>query len=334
MKKANALSASYCGITLSKVWRLGVLLLAGVLLYLIVRYFERHPDVLSSLSNLTPSHVLACLALECMLIGLFALRTLMIMKPLAAMPPRFIQWLRIHVIGLGLNFFAFQGGDVYRAAMAKRHFGLAYANYGSVFLFAAWLDIGIGLAAALVLRLTAPEALGSALPAEDLVWLLAIWVSVAPVGTIVLNLLARFSWFPASISQQIKTLLSGFWMPTKSTKMLLSMFVLGLISFIGLTTMVMIVFHGLGHPVEPYQAALLLIVYRLSQAVSITPGNIGVREWSVAGASLVLGLDAGIGVLCSLCLRALRLGGIVTFLMPMGLHKLTAAVKTRAAHGW
>ena len=178
MKKADVLSARQSAITMPRVWKLGVFLLAGILLYLIVRYFERHPDVLYSLSNLTPSHILVSLALEGVLISLFALRTLMIMKPLAAMPPRFRQWLRIHAIGLGLNFFAFQGGDVYRAAMAKRYFGLAYANYGSVFLFAAWLDIGIGLAVALLLRMAAPAVLGSALPAEDLAWLLFVWIAV------------------------------------------------------------------------------------------------------------------------------------------------------------
>lgn len=76
-----------------------------------------------------------------------------------------------------------------------------------------------------------------------------------------------------------------------------------------------LLFAWLGSPIQAPTAALLLIVWTFSDAVVITPGNVGVREWSLATACHLLGLNAATGLPAPVLLRGLNLAALAAALL-------------------
>lgn len=295
--------------------------LTALLIYLIVRYFKQNPEALNSLSNLTGLHISLGISVDLLIVSLLSLRTYLVMRPFANAQLRFRKWLRISIIGQGLNFLISQAGDVYRARAAKQQFDLAYANYGSVFLFISWLDILVTFTTAAALGFFLPwEINNSVISLGHLLLLAVIAFSIAPIGTLVLRFFNTTRLCPNILAEQITKLLDGFWLSAKDTRQSVSLIGFSLLTFCGLTTIVTIIFDGLGSPIELYKAALLLASYRLTHAFIITPGNIGVREWSIGGVCLLLGIDPGIGILFALIMRLMRLFALSIFITLFGLQ--------------
>ncbi|NKB75514.1 MAG: hypothetical protein GKR96_00375 [Gammaproteobacteria bacterium] len=300
-----------------------IITLSLLLIYLIIRYFNQNPEALQSLSNLTRSHVALIIVIDLLIVGLLAFRTYLVIRSFANHHFFFRKWLRINVIGQSLNFFISQAGDVYRARLAKQHFDLAYANYGSVFLFISWLDILITFATAALLGFLLLEEFETSIISMELLLSFAmIAFLIAPIGTQLLRFFCTTRFCPGRVGEQIAKLLDGFWDCAKNTKQSINLIGIGFLMFCGLTTIVVIIFDGLGSPIELHNAALLLATYRLTHAFIITPGNIGVREWSIGGVCLVLGIDPGLGIIFSLIMRLIRLFALAIFVSLFGLETI------------
>lgn len=288
-------------------------LVALVLTIFIIHYFRKRPELFQSLQSLKFQEILLAMLFDMTIIALFALRTFQVLKRFSDWSLPYWTWLRIHVIGQFLNFFISQAGDVYRANAAKRKSALPYTNYAAVFLFISWLDMIVTFTLATVLRVAIPMDLDThALPVTTLLWFIVGWTAVAPVGTVIFLAVMAIPWCPQTLRKAMGGLLTEFWRSARDFKLTGYLVLLSLLTFSIMTLMVLVIFQGLGSAIVLYQAALLLAVYRLSQAVMLTPGNLGVREWSIGGACLLLGLDPGHGLLFSLIMRAIHLMAIVT----------------------
>ncbi len=286
-------------------------MLAGILIYFIIDYFRKHPDVFRSLQHLELRHIWLVILFDIIVIALFAMRTFMVLKKFANWTMPYWSWLRIHVIGQLLNFFLSQAGDLYRANAAKRHSALPYSNYAAVFLMISWLDMVVTVLLATGFRVSVPMELSAHdLPVTTLLIFVAICIAIPPVGTLLFRLMIAIPFCPKVIRQGIRNLLTEFWRATYDLKMNLYLIVIALIAFSAMTLMVLVIFQGLGSNIALYQAALLIVVYRLSQAFVLTPGNIGVREWTIGGVCLALGIDPGHGLLFSLIMRAVHLAAL------------------------
>ncbi len=294
------------------LWRIFGGVLALILIYSIIDYFRTHPDVFKSLQNLDLQDIVLAIILDIIVVSAFALRTFVVLNCFSGWSLPYWSWLRIHVIGQILNFFIAQVGDMYRAHAAKSQSNLPYANYAGVFLFVSWLDMVITLTLASGLRtIVTTDVNIHDLPFTTLVASAAICFAIAPVGTLILGTMSSIHLCPAALQQWIKTLLKEFWRPLWNLKLDIYLILIALFSFSIMTLMVLAIFQGLGAQIALYQAALIITVYRFSQAISFTPGNIGVREWSIGGLCLLLGLDPGHGLLFSLIMRAVHLTSLV-----------------------
>lgn len=320
---------------ISPSWRrwLGIGL-SLVLLYLIVDYLAANPELFDALKHLSLWHLIIAIALHVFAIALQAYRTRFVLTRFVERPISYWHWLRVYAMGQTLNYVAFQAGDLYRAHMAKRHGGARYSHYASTMLLVAWIDVGLTLVAGVLLHelMPAGENVTSKLDSTPLMLAALAWIAVAPVGTVILRLLSRFTPLPASWIEQIDHLLSGFWQAARQPSLLVPLFILGLISFSNLSLLIVVVFDGLGTELLLFQAALLLTAYRLGQAIAITPGNLGIREWSVAGMCVLLGVDVGLGILMVLVVRGVHFAALgvigAAALADNGVQRLRARFST------
>ena len=284
------------------------MLLGVILIWLLIRYLGDNADFYSALQSLNPLYLSLAFVLQGLVILLYALRTHLVVGRLASNPGKFMAWLKIYAIGRTLNIFALQSGDFFRAYSAKKNFGLEYANYGSAFLLAAWIDLILILFSAVVSRWAIVDSeIGEHIPTLSLVLILLTWILAAPVGSVILHLTTKLPKCPKAIGREIHRLLGGFWGSATDKRLMLILTTAALGSLVSMNLLVLLVFAGLGIEIEIYQAALLFAGYKLSQAVSITPGSIGIREFSIAYLCTLMGFDITQGLIFALLLRAINL---------------------------
>ena len=109
-------------------------------------------------------------------------------------------------------------------------------------------------------------------------------------------------------------------------KFLSRLLLLGLVSFTNLLAMFMILFWALGADVALHKMVVILIFYKLSRLIVITPGNLGVREWTIGGACALVGIEPGIGLISSLLIRAAQ---VVALTATIGVTRARRAIADR-----
>ncbi len=286
-------------------------LFLSFLLVAAIAFFYRRPDSLTALAHLRPSHLLIgglILLLKTLLKG--ALSYLIAIR-LADHPPAPRAWFQIHVHGRTMNFFTLKAGDLYRAHQAKTRFGLKLTHYAATLLFNAWLELLAMLAAALAATLLSrslqtPLVLDPAGLTFALLTMLALPIAVRPLA----RSAGDSNGWRGRLQNLAAMLQQGFARPLAEPALVIRLTALTLINLAAMVCLLWLLFAWLGSPIQAPAAALLLIVWTLSDAVVITPGNVGVREWSLATACHLLGLDAATGLLVSVLLRGLNLMGL------------------------
>ena len=138
-------------------------------------------------------------------------------------------------------------------------------------------------------------------------------VALAPVGSLVMVLIKRIPKLPNTIYLGISALLNTFWQAFQQIGLMWTLCSTGLLNLLAMTMTAVVIFWGLGAQIEFYQAALLMAVYKLTHFIILTPGNIGVREWSISGVCALLGINPALGLLFALLLRGIRLIALLSW---------------------
>lgn len=220
-----------------------------------------------------------------------------------------VLWFRIFCISTLLNNFVMQAGLVYQSTALRREAGVRLSAYVGSYASAGWLSLllNIGLSVSLLLTLSPEVDLGPA-PAWLTMAVLGIGVGTAPV------VLRRFARMLGSSNRLVRVsneiLDTTLGLPGRPG--FLQRFLLASIatSVLGAVT-IMLGASALGASVRPGEAMLFLALVQMASMVSITPGNIGIRElaFGIAGGALETG--AANGLLISTLTRATGIAALL-----------------------
>jgi uncharacterized membrane protein YbhN (UPF0104 family) len=248
-------------------------------------------------------------------IMLHALRTYLIIRRHSDKRLGYGSWLDLVVKARILNMAGSQLGNLYRARKLKHSYDVPYGSYVSSFGFFTWVDTAVNLALAVAL-LSLLQLVGAPPPltAAYVAPFLACWLLILPAASALRSLIGR-----TRLSNRVFRVLAGhaegflkdFRSAAGNLPLVLGLVLLGLVAFSNLTLVQMLIFRGLGAEVTLSQLVVVIVLYRLSLLVILTPGNVGVTEWTIGGACLLVGIDVGAGLLVSLLLRAFSLLALV-----------------------
>ena len=297
----------------SLVWPALKIIITILLLATIGDYFISNPEIFTSLQQLSLLPVAAAVALDALAMLLFSSRAFLLLGSYGNWKIGYWHWFQIHIFGLIVGQIMPQIGDAYRAHKAKLISELPYSHYAGSFLLIAWMDMAILFVLAFLLASLVDVSFSGSYFSQQTLALMAIfWLLVAPAGTAILFLLARFPWLHVQVSDGLRLVLKSFWQSLLNLRLSLVQIALGGASFVAMTVMASIMFTALGSEIQMYQAALIIAVYKLSQAIILTPGNVGVREWSISGVCILLSLDPGHGLIFALLIRAIHIMALLT----------------------
>ena len=290
-------------------------LFAVALIYLVIRYLQQHPAAVASLTALESWRLIVVTLLLVLAIMLHALRTYLIIRRHAGPRLGYGSWLELVVKARILNMAGSQLGNLYRARKLKHSYDVPYGSYVSSFGFFTWVDTAVNLALAVAL-LSLLQLVGAPPPltAAYVAPFLACWLLILPAASAFRSLIGRTRLSKRvfrALAVHAEGFLKDFRSAAGNLPLVLSLVLLGLVAFSNLTLVQMLIFRGLGAEVMLSQVVVVIVLYRLSLLVILTPGNVGVTEWTIGGACLLVGIDVGAGLLVSLLLSAFSLLALV-----------------------
>ena len=267
---------------------------AGGIVYL----FQRNPEALTKLLNVGPWIMAALGGLFVVEYPLQSVRYHVVLTKVAGVRIAFGEWFRLFVLGQWLNVFFPQLGNVYRGVQLKKFHGVCYTGYISSYVAFAWVDTCINLAVTLAVLVAGGAGLTIAgMPAWGFVLTLltaAILVPAAMSAFLRLPIARsrRLAWAHAKASQ----VAGGLRQSAVDVRYLARIASLGVVAFAITTVMFGACFMGMGVPVSLPALAMFCALYKLSNYVIITPGNLGVLELgcAVLGEQLHVGMAAGL----------------------------------------
>jgi uncharacterized membrane protein YbhN (UPF0104 family) len=200
----------------------------------------------------------------------------------------FVEWFGLSVVNTFGNFITpFRGGAVSNAVYLKRRHGFAIAAFVGVLaatsVIAFWLNAVVGLV--------------------SLAWIYWSYGYFSMVALLVFGggfaALTGVIWFAPRVGEPANPFLARFaravngWHQIKSyRKQVLETALLNLLNVVLMTTITMLEFRVLGLELPLAKALFLSIFPAFSLLVSITPGNLGIRE----GFAVFSGMVASVAV--------------------------------------
>jgi len=223
----------------------------------------------------------------------------------------FSYWFRVFIEGRLLNKIFPQLGNIYRGVDLKYTQGFTYLQYSGSYVFFTWFDTITNILFYLFIIIFFSNEISST---TMLIAVMAvILLFIAPL------ILQKISTVPAitritSTSNLLnkvsglKSIIKSF----KSIRLLSSLLILGVISFILMATRIYLGFYSFGISLNLADIALIYVIYKISILVVITPGNFGIQEFSLGALSELFGYGFSTGIAAALLLRFY---GYILFLM-------------------
>jgi uncharacterized protein (TIRG00374 family) len=304
---------------------------AVLLIGLIGLFFYKNRGELKSLKGLKVQYILTLLLLQVGAIILHATRLRLLVQKFAINKISYGRWLHIFMVGRFLNMFVAQGGNVYRTVTLKAAFGLPHTHYIGCLLTFAWLDtiLNLCLAGISILFLHPDLRLGP-VRADAAIAAILFCTLVSPF---LLSMVGQktnprnkiLGW----ISNKVKLLLDGCWMIITDTWLLVSFIFLGIGSCGIMAAALGISFTAIGTRLSISQLLLLYSLYKLSIYIMVTPGNLGIREVSLAAVCGLMNINISAGLLSSIIIRLCH---YLTLVFLIVLTWLIAGIRKLCSH--
>jgi uncharacterized membrane protein YbhN (UPF0104 family) len=189
-----------------------------------------------------------------------------------------MAWFRITSVGQFLNQFVPQLGNVYRAVVLKRDYGVAYLAYASALFAFVWLDTLMAFAIAFLVILALDPGI-TLLGFPGLLLLLVVIAGTATGPVVAHALFSRFR--PASQSRfhaRLVTLLATAPSMLRNPRFLLRFFLVNVVTTVVHATALFLAFFAVGASVGLGGLVLFQVFIRASHLIQVTPGNLGVNE--------------------------------------------------------
>jgi uncharacterized membrane protein YbhN (UPF0104 family) len=249
--------------------------LLGISLFAVIYALVHEQETLRQALLISPSRLVLIGALLVLYFFIYSYRFVILIEKHCNCRIGLLPWLRMLIVVRFMNNTVPQMGTIYRGVHLKRDFGVSYTDYISANLFFILTDTLSNFAVAAILLV----ATGNQLSFGGIH--ASLWLSAGLLGLVALPYLVSYALFRSTV--------------------------LALLSFITMAW----VFHVLLQAVDvelPFATlAVFYALYRLTFHVSITPGNIGIRE--IAYGLLCAQADVGMskGILVSAELRILSM---------------------------
>lgn len=304
---------------------------AVLLIGLIGLFFYKNRGELENLKGLKVQYIFALLLLQVGAIILNATRLRLLVQKFAIKKIPYGRWLHVFMVGRFLNIFLAQGGNVYRTVTLKAAFGLPHTHYIGCLLAFAWLDtiLNLGLAGVSVLFLHPDLRLGP-VRADTAIAVILFCTLVSPFLLSVVGQKTNprngiLGW----ISNKVKLLLEGCRLIVTDTWLLVSFIFLGIGSCGIMAAALGISFTAIGTGLSISQLLLLYSLHKLSIYIMVTPGNLGIREVSLAAVCGLMNINIIAGLLSSIILRLCHYLTLISMIL---LAWLVAGIRKLCSH--
>ena len=283
--------------------------LLGISLFAVIYALVHEQETLRQALLISPSRLGLIGALLVLYFLIYSYRFVILIEKHCNCRIGLLPWLRMLIVVRFMNNTVPQMGTIYRGVHLKRDFGVSYTDYISANVFFILTDTLFNFAVAAILLVATGNQLSFGGIHASL-WLSAGFLGLVALPYLVSYALSHITSLQRTPGKIVKGLSQVAHEITVSAKDLRYMFrstVLALLSFITMAW----VFHVLLQAVDvelPFATlAVFYALYRLTFHVSITPGNIGIRE--IAYGLLCAQADVGMskGILVSAELRILSM---------------------------
>lgn len=264
-------------------------------------FFWSSREQLDLALSLDPLLLVAAVALHLALYVIYAYRFRLFVEKCSGRRVPFWAFLRIVVLGRFLNTMASQAGNVYRAVTLKRRHGVDYTLYLSGLMAMTWLNVVQDLLTGWALIALWGAELAGRQYAPLLLPLAAAVLTGPPVALAVLGRFelrhARLRWLHAKLTEALRPMVGGLSDPGYLLRILAS----GVAMFAVTLAILYIFFLAFGLEPGVPGLAVFVIVMQLSGIITVTPGNIGLREmaFGVLADQLAIGMAQGLLVSAS-----------------------------------
>jgi hypothetical protein len=302
---------------IKKILKLAVVLLCAVY---IVKYFYANWDSLQIAFKINKLMIICIILISVTTLITFSYRFKIIMHKCSGKNPPFWEWFKVIMLARFYNMFFAQSGNIYRGVELKRRFGISYTDYVSASVSFGWMDICIDLIiTGVIIILIRPEFKLGNFKAYQFVALLLLVIICLPI--LADFLLKRIStnassllWIKSKLSQVLTATISNL----KDLSYLAKIVIWGLLVAAQTLIVYYILFTAFEIKLDIPSLMLFYALLKLSSAVIITPGNIGIQEIAFGVLSTQIGGGMAQGILISAISRVLGSSIIIILALILG----------------
>lgn len=286
----------------------------GILLIAIMIWFlSSQPEVLKSLQQIAWYDLVGLILLSILIMLMLGVifKYLIFIFGLN-LPIR--EWLGLTSVNTMCNYYLpAQGGLIVRGAYLKRQYNFPFSRYASLVMGSQLVMLGVAATFGIIFLIISRDIF-----AENILPLLGLFGSVLIITLLIYQIIptlaiqsARFDKLKPFLQQFIKGL--EIWRQHRVAPVYLSLLMVIVIFLWGLRLYAC--FMAIGEPVNFVQIMIIQTLINLSLVISVTPGNLGVKEGITAFSANLVGISPTTALLASLVDRAVTI--LVVFSMGM-----------------
>lgn len=237
----------------------------------------------------------------------YAYRFKIIMHKCSGKNPPFWEWFKVIMLARFYNLFFAQSGNIYRGVELKRRFGISYTDYVSASVSFGWMDICLDLiiTGAIIILIRPEFKLGDFKAYQFVALLLLVIICLPILADLLLKRISTNAsvllWIKSKLSQVITATISNI----KDLSYLAKIVIWGLLVAAQTLIVYYILFTSFEIKLDIPSLMLFYALLKLSSAVIITPGNIGIQEIAFGVLSTQIGGGMAQGILISAISRVL-----------------------------
>ncbi|MDM8567546.1 lysylphosphatidylglycerol synthase transmembrane domain-containing protein [Candidatus Halobeggiatoa sp. HSG11] len=286
----------------------------GILLIGITVWFlSTQPEVLTSLQQIAWYDLVGLILLSMLIILILGVQFKYLILIFGLNLP-FREWLGLTAVNTMCNYYLpVRGGLIVRGAYLKRQYNFPFSRYTSLVIVSQLLMLGVAAILGIIFLVGSLDIF-----AENTLPLLGLYVSVIIITLSTYKIMpslarqsARFNKLRPFLQQFMEGLKS--WQQHRFASVYFSLLMAILIFLWGLR--LYICFMAVGESVSFGQIMIIQTILSFSLIISITPGNLGIKEGITAFSANLLGISPTAALLASLVERAV----VILVVFGMGL---------------
>ena len=272
-----------------------------VILAILIWYLTGHWGELKALVKLKPVHLIALYALWP--IGVLGnTRVIQIFLNALEKKTGLAEMFKLNNAALLLNYAPMKLGTVFRANYLKRHYGLAYTQFATCFLYITFLMA----ACAAMVGLLAILSFFS-IESHESKMLAAIFGAVLAGSLVFLLVPLPLPAGKGRFAETMRNFLSSRRTISKHPGAILQACGFLIVNCILTASRLWIIYQSMDQNVHPAGCLVLGAIGFVALFVGLTPGSLGIRELLLGGGAVAIGIPLEVGLLAAMIDRGITL---------------------------